>query len=269
MKKLLLTIILSTVALTGARAQFTHYELTFGTGIASTCDELISRSGIVALNVGPAFHYSFQNMQMAFADNMYLEIFPNLSRRGGRWEQVWQDMHSLRRGYYHAWFLQCPVTVGYKFELPIRAAGHNVGLFVGPAPSVGLFGRYWDRQVTPGYPQADVNYDTDRSPNKKDSHIYKHIRRWDVSLLCGATYRRNNLTVNLYYDHGFAPLLYQEDALISSTTSATTQSGNNTSKGGTSTSDPSTGFADATTRNAFTGTHQALILSLAYHLPLR
>ncbi|MBQ9473245.1 MAG: PorT family protein [Bacteroidales bacterium] len=275
MKRLLFILCFAVGTITGARGQFTHYEMTFGVGLGSTCDELFSKSAIAALNIGPAFHYSFQDMQAFFADNLYMEIFPNLARRGGRWEQVWYDMGSIRKGYYHAWYLQCPVTLGYKFELPIRQAGHNVGLFIGPAPSIGLLGRFWDRQVSPGMPQTDVNYDTDRDPDKKITHVFKHIRRWDVSLLFGATYRHRNLTVNLYYDHGFAPLLYQEDALgTSSSASNNNNTGNNNNNNdgqqGKGSSDGSTNdFSSGKTRNAFTGTHQSLILSAAYHLPLR
>ena len=253
----------------GVRGQFTHYEMTFGTGFGSTCDELVSHSSIMALNIGPAFHYSFADAMAAFfADNLYMEIYPNLARRGGKWQQVWYEMRSIRTGYYHAWFLQCPVTVGYKFELPIRQAGHNVGLFIGPAPSIGLLGKFWDRHVSPGMPQPDVNYDTDRDPDRKVRHIYQHIRRWDFSLICGATYRRRNLTVNLYYDHGFAPLLYQADALENNVTNTTTQGGGNNNNQSKNIDGSTNDFGSGNTRNAFTGTHQSLIISLAYHLPL-
>ena len=263
MKKLIL---LSTFALLvhfSAQAQFTRYGAQMGAGVAYVTDDLLLSAPIMGFQLGGYVDYEFTNWKNPWAENLYLRFGLNFTRRGTKLEQVWVLQKSIRQSFIHNWYAQIPVIVGFRYEIPSLPAGNYVNFFFGPEFNVGLFGRYWDRQVTPGYPQADVNYDTDRSPNKKDSHIYKHIRRWDVSLLCGATYRRNNLTVNLYYDHGFAPLLYQEDALISSTTSATTQSGNDTSKGGTSTSDPSTGFADATTRNAFTGTHQALILSLA------
>ena len=278
MRKLFAVIFLVIGVAVGVRAQLTHVELTLGSGICTNGEELFGKESIIALNIGPAFHVSFQNLKRSYADNLYVELFPNIARRGGKWHQEWPNIGTVRDGYIHALYLQCPVTAGYKFELPIRKPGHDVGFFIGPAFSLGFGGRYRDEQVTPDYTQQEVNYNITDFSDKSVKHPFKHFRRYDVSLMYGATYRHNSFTVNMYYDFGLIPLKYKTDALPTSISTANTHGNNNNNNNNNN--NGTTGQQNQTSenntvsrkepkeRNAFANTNRALMVSVAYHLSM-
>lgn len=235
-----------------AHAQFTDWGVRFGLGAATISDDLLTRSPIMAMDMGGYFNYGFQNSSAFWSDNLYLQMGMNYIRRGARFEQVWPMQRSYREGFYHLNYIEIPVLAAWKMELPLREADHYASFYVGPAFNVGLFGRIWDRHVTPGFPQTSVNYDTYESSNPSDKKAFKHMRRFDISSRIGIGYKHNTLTVDLFWEHGFIALMEEEDVL------RTLDSQNNTN---------TTNTVDNI--NPYTGVHNALVLSVGYTLPLR
>ena len=163
-------------------------------------------------------------------------------------------MHSIRQGFYHNWYAQIPVFAGFKYEIPQLPAGNFVSFYLGPTFNVGLFGRLWDRKVTPGMPQHSNNYDTYVTGNKDDRRSFKHMRRIDVGVVLGVAYQWHNFTFDLYFDHGFIALMKKDDVLNG------VVYGNETTTETTTTTEEN--------RNAYTGTNQAIMLGIGYQLPI-
>ena len=200
---------------TTARAQFDDYGVKFGLGTATLADDLATKSPILGVNVGGYVNYTFKHSPTALAEIFYLQTGLNLVRRGNIFEENFENGNTLsfREGYHHAYYLQLPILAGVHFELPVREAGHVVGFYLGPAVSYGLFGRYADRMITPGYTSRAANYDVNFSGTAADRALFNHITRMDVSAILGLSYEHGDYTFSLFVDHGFIAVSEGTDVL--------------------------------------------------------
>jgi len=205
MKKLLIFSLIGLMALMGniARAQFSDYGVRIGLGHATIDDDMTTKSGILGTSLGGYINYNFDNTILE--EVLYLQSGVNFIRRGCNFEEVNQTGTNLmvRDGSIHAWYMQIPILVGIHFELPVREVGHTVGFFLGPAVSVGLFGPYKERKVTPFVSSPSANYDLSIHGTPSDRNAFSHINRIDVSALLGVSYERGDFTITAYLDHGF------------------------------------------------------------------
>ena len=227
----------------GAQAQFADYGVRAGLGVATISDDLSTKSPILGAGVGGYINYTFVNTQTIFGEFVYLQSGLNLNRRGSNFHEVLENENtmSVRDGYYHAYYLQLPLLVGFRLELPIRQSGHIAGIIVGPAFNVGLFGRYKDRMVSPGNPSSIANYDNSiiNTPSftisdnmseaevaavraaevaakveaRRQRQVFNHMRRLDVGVIVGFTYQFGPWSAMLYMDHGFMATSTEPDIL--------------------------------------------------------
>ncbi|MBQ9639814.1 MAG: hypothetical protein IJV22_09720 [Bacteroidales bacterium] len=232
-----------------AQAQLTHYGARFGLGPSYVGDDLITSSPIVGMDLGAYVNYGFTEAKSFWADNLYLQAGFNIVRRGTNFKQELKLMQSIRTGYFHLWYAQIPILACWRYELPTRVPGNIVNLYVGPSFSVGLFGRLWDRQITPGAPQESINYDTYITEGKDARRAFKHARRLDVALRTGVGYQKGPYRFDLFWEHGFVALMKRDDIL------------NNLDK----MLYPS---VDIKNRNSYTGSLNSFILSVSYELPI-
>lgn len=238
-----------------AQAQLTHYGARVALGASVVSDDLLTTTPIVGGNLGGFANFSLPNSTSAFSDNLYFQTGLYLTRRGSHFEQVLKGMKSYREGAYRAWYAQIPVLVCWRWEMPLDVADQYLNFYVGPALNVGLFGDLWDRQVTPGYPQESVNYDTHITGTKDDRKIFKNIRRIDVSLTAGVGYQHGNFTYDFYWDHGFVPLRKETDVLNALERSNYEQTTTTTTK--------------PKERNSYTGVHNIFMVGIGYLVPLQ
>ena len=231
------------MGLMGAQAQFADYGVRAGLGLATISDDLSTKSPILGATVGGYINYSFRNTQTILGEFLYLQSGLNLNRRGSNFHEVLENENTLsvRDGYYHAYYLQMPLLVGFHFELPIRSSGHRAGIIVGPAFNVGLFGRYKDRMVSPGNPSSIANYDNSiintpsftisdnmseaevaavraaevaaKAEARRQRAVFNHLRRLDVGVVVGFTYEYGPWSAMLYMDHGFIATSTEPDIL--------------------------------------------------------
>ena len=217
MKKILFLSLIGLLGLTGnmARAQFADYGVKGGLGLATISDDLSTKSPILGATVGGYINFTFHNTETILGEFLYLQSGLNLNRRGSNFHEVLENENTLsvRDGYYHAYYLQLPVLVGLRLELPIRQPGHIAGIIVGPAVNYGLFGRCKDRMITPGNPSAATNYDYDITGTAKDRAVFNHLERFDVSVIAGFTYEYGPWKAMLYLDHGFMATSTEPDIL--------------------------------------------------------
>lgn len=212
MKKLFLLLTFALLVPVASRAQFTRFGAQLGNGVSYVSDDLLLSKPIFGFQLGGYVDYEFTNWKNPWSENLYIRIGLNFTRRGTQLEQVWVLQKSIRQSFLHNWYAQIPVYVGFRYEIPSLLAGNYVNFFFGPTFNVGLYGRYRDRQVMPGMPQASNNYDTFVTGTKDDRSSFKHIRRFDGSVV-GAGYQWRNYSVDLIWDHGFVPLLRKDDVL--------------------------------------------------------
>lgn len=211
-----IAVLAATLAAPGAaRAQFGDYGVRGAIGMATISDDLSTKSPILGAGLGAYINYTFASSQAAFSEVFYLQSGLWLNRRGSDFEVKLEQGNSLcvREGYYHAYYAQLPVLACFRFELPIRKAGHLVGAFLGPAVNFGLFGRYKDSMVSPGLSDPSVNYNTDLDGPASDRAVFNHLRRLDVSAVAGLTYEHGDFGVSLYVDHGFIATSTETDVL--------------------------------------------------------
>lgn len=217
MKKILILGLMGFMGLMGniAQAQFGDYGVKVGFGTATIDDDLSTKSPVLGVNLGGYINYTFAQSESILAEIFYLQSGLNIIHRGSNFEEIHEHANDLmeRRGYYHAWYAQLPLLAGVHMELPIRQAGHVVGLYLGPALNVGLFGRYYDRKATPFNPSYTANYDTDVHGTASDRAVFNHISRLDVSAIVGFSYEYGNLTVSLFIENGFIATSEGEDVL--------------------------------------------------------
>lgn len=227
----------------GAQAQFADYGVRAGLGVATISDDLSTKSPILGAGVGGYINYTFVNTQTILGEFLYLQSGLNLNRRGSNFHEVLENENtmSVRDGYYHAYYLQLPLLVGFRLELPIRSSGHVVGIIAGPTVNLGLFGRYKDRMVSPGNPSSIANYDNSiiNTPSftisdnmseaevaavraaevaakveaRRQRQVFNHMRRLDVGVIVGFTYQFGPWSAMLYMDHGFMATSTEPDIL--------------------------------------------------------
>ena len=197
------------------QAQFGDYGVRASAGLATISDDLSTKSPILGAGVGGYINYTFHNSQTVAGELLYLQSGLNLNRRGSNFHEVLENENTLsvRDGYYHAYYLQLPILVGFHLELPVRQPGHIAGLVLGPAVNYGLFGRCKDRVVTPGNPSPATNYDYDITGTAKDRAVFNHLKRLDVSVIVGFTYEYGPWRAMLYLDHGFMATSTEPDIL--------------------------------------------------------
>ncbi|MBP5190230.1 MAG: PorT family protein [Bacteroidales bacterium] len=259
MKKILTLLAFAVILQFPAKAQFVHYGARIANGAAYVADDLLTHTPIFGFSIGGYVDYMFTEWKNPWAENIYLQTGLNITRRGTNFQQVFVNMLSIRQGFFHNWYAQIPIIAGFKYEIPQLPAGNYVNFFLGPTVNVGLFGRLWDRQVTPGMPQSSNNYDTFVTGSKSDRSSFKHQRRIDVGLVLGVGYQWHNFTFDLYMDHGFVALMKKDDVLapFDQTQNQNNQNGN-TTQNNTKPED----------RNAYTGTNNAFMLAIGYQLPI-
>lgn len=245
MKKILFLGLIGLLSITGnmARAQFADYGVRVGAGLATISDDLSTKSPIIGATVGGYINFTFHNTQSIAGEFLYLQSGLNLNRRGSNFHEVLENENTLsvRDGFYHAYYLQLPVLVGFRLELPVREPGHIAGIFVGPAVNYGLFGRCKDRVVTPGNPSPATNYDNSiintpsftisdnmseaevaavraaevaaKAEARRQRAVFNHLRRLDVGVVVGFTYEYGPWSAMLYMDHGFMATSTEPDIL--------------------------------------------------------
>lgn len=199
----------------GAQAQFGDYGVKVGIGLATMDDDLTSSTPILGASVGGYINYTFAQSESVLAETFFLQTGLNLTRRGGNFQEVLENGASLmfREGYYHSYYLQLPILACVHYELPIRSAGHVVGVFLGPAVSYGLFGSYGDRRITPGITSTSANYDVNFNGSPDDRKVFNHVNRLDVSAIFGFSYEYKKLRASIYIDHGFLATSEGDDIL--------------------------------------------------------
>lgn len=259
MKKILSLLAFAVLLQFPAKAQFVHYGARIANGASYVADDLLTHTPIFGFSIGGYVDYMFTEWKNPWSENIYLQTGLNITRRGTNFQQVFVNMLSIRQGFFHNWYAQIPIFAGFKYEIPQLPAGNYVNFFLGPTVNVGLFGSLWDRQVTPGMPQASNNYDTFVTGSKDDRSSFKNLRRFDVGLVLGVGYQWHNFTFDFYMDHGFIALMNKDDVLA-----PFDQSQNQTgSEGGNSQNNTT-----AKDRNAYTGTNNAFMIAVGYQLPI-
>jgi hypothetical protein len=196
------------------RAQW-QFGAKAGLGYATITDDLSTKSPILGATVGGFANLTFAKSQSMLAEIFYLQTGLNLNRRGSNFQVVMErdNTLSIREGYYHAYYAQIPILACVHMELPIRKAGHIVGVYLGPTINVGLFGRCKDRLVSPGISSYTGNYDLDIHGSAHDRAVFSHLKRFDLSAIVGASYEYKNYVVNLYVDYGFLPTSEETDII--------------------------------------------------------
>ena len=198
-----------------ANAQFGDYGVKAGFGLATMNDDLSTKAPVLGAMVGGYINYTFVKSKSVLEETFFLQTGLNLTRKGSNFQEHLENGASLmfREGYYHAYYLQLPILACVHYELPIRASGHVVGLFIGPSVSYGLFGRYADRKITPSVTSTTENYDIDLNGSDADRQVFNHLNRLDVSAIIGLSYEYKNLTASFYIDHGFLATSEGDDIL--------------------------------------------------------
>lgn len=255
MKKIIVLLALVAAVQMPMKAQFVHYGAQVAGGISYVADDQLTSSPVFAFTIGGYVDYMFTEWKNPWSENIYLRAGLNINRRGTNISQDLTLMNSMRRGFYHNFYAQIPIIVGFRYELPQLPAGNYINIFIGPSFNVGLFGRRWDRQVTLQMPQESRNYDTYITGTKDDRASFKHIRRLDASVLFGVGYQWHNITVDLYLDHGFVPLVKMSDVLAPYDEVQNITEENMTPQ-------------QKAERNAYLGTNQAFMISIGYQLPI-
>lgn len=215
MKKIFLLGLLSFMGIMGAQAQFGGYGVTAGVGLATIDDDLGTKSPILGASIGGYITYTFAKSESVLEETFFLQTGLNLVRKGGTFEEVLENGASLmyREGFYHAYYLELPILACVHYELPIRANGHVVGVFLGPAVSYGLFGRYGDRKITPGVASPSANYDVNFNGTQEARQVFNHLNRFDVSAIFGFSYEYKRFKASIYVDRGFLATSEGDDIL--------------------------------------------------------
>ena len=197
------------------QAQFSDYGVRVGLGLATMDDDLSTSAPILGATLGGYVTYTFAKSESMLQETFFLQSGLNLNRRGSNFEETLENGSNLmhREGYYHAYYLQLPILVGIHYELPIRASGHVLGIFVGPQVSFGLFGRYGDRKITPSIPSSAANYDVNFNGSEESRQVFNHINRFDVGAIFGISYEYKEFTASLYIDRGFLATSEGDDVL--------------------------------------------------------
>lgn len=216
MKRFFTVMVLGLLLTPAVQAQINRYGVSVGFGTATLADDLSTKSPILGMNIGGFIEYDFGNMRSILTDRFYLRTGLNFARRGHNFEEIYEMSTSMsyRLGSIHAWYAQIPVLACFRYELPVRTAGHYVNAYVGPSFSFGLFGAYRDRKVSPYMPQDNMNYDTYVTEPDSERKTFNHISRPDVSVIFGLGYgHKSTWAVDLIFDYGFLATSVSSDAL--------------------------------------------------------
>lgn len=210
MKKIIFLITFASLTVFTAQAQISSFGLHLGGGLSRLSDDIISNGCTMGAAVGAFVTYDFSNAHSVIANHFYLQSGLNMVRRGGHDKGVFvvADGVSLtRKGSVEAWYLQLPVLASFRWELPIRHAGHYITACIGPAVSYGLFGSYDFDQNDSGQENSSMNI------HINDDKAFDHIKRFDVSVLMGIGYQYRNWFARVYMDYGFLAIDEGEDIL--------------------------------------------------------
>lgn len=207
MKKILVTLTLLVTLSFAAQAQFLNYGFRGGVGMGVHVDDIATNRPILASNLGGFVSFGFTNSESVIGQNLMLQTGLSLIGRGSKFEEVLDKVMSIREGVYRAYYVQLPILVTYRQELPIREPGHFGFVSLGPAVNYGLFGWADDRKMSRGYPQTDWNYRIEDDP------VFNHLNRLDVSFLLGVGYEWQDLSVMLQLDYGFLAVKNEVDVL--------------------------------------------------------
>ena len=185
-----------------AHAQFGDYGVRIGLGHATIDDDMTTKSGLMGAGIGGYINYNFTGTVLE--EFFYLQSGLSFNRRGCSFEEILENGTNImiREGYIHSWYAQIPVLACIHFELPVREVGHTVGFFLGPAVSIGVFGPYSERKVTPFVSALDANYDLRIHGTAADRDVFSHLNRIDINALLGLTYERGDFTFSAYIDRG-------------------------------------------------------------------
>ena len=198
------------------QAQFGDYGVKVGFGMATIEDNLSTKSPIVGMNFGGFINYTFVESESVLAEIFYLQSGLNFIRRGNTFEEKLENNNILayRSGYNHAWYAQIPILACVHMELPLRQSGHIVGLYLGPAINVGLFGVHHDRMFSHSTPSLLANYDNSIEGSGPSRAVFDgHFGRIDVSAIVGLTYEYSNFVFSLYVEHGFVAAMHEDDII--------------------------------------------------------
>ena len=237
MKKILIALTLFVTLTVTAQAQFLNFGFREGVGMGVHIDDLADNSPILAANIGGFVTFGFTNSQSMLGEYLRLQTGLNLIRRGSKFQEVLDDIMSIRRGTYDAWYVQLPILALLRYELPVREPGHFALLSFGPAVNYGLFGKLQDRKITPRLPQSDWNYDV-------NVNVFDVLDPLDVDFILGVGYEFQDLSVMLQLDYGFRAVSTEPDAL-------------NISQ------------EDKVIKNVPMGNNFALLLTVGYQFPIR
>ena len=215
MKRIILTAILLLCTCIVAEAQWARYGFRVGAGASHIFDDISSVSPVFGAGAGIFVDYGFENAKIAWNTNLYLELGVNFRRSGGNLQELINVDNNLtiRESYYHTYYAQIPIMLGFKYEIPVRRAGHYINVLFGPAFSAGIWGTYRDRKVSPYNPHANANYDNYAVDDNEARSAFKYIRRFDADAIIMVGYHYRQFMLDLVFDFGFVPVGPEDDAL--------------------------------------------------------
>ena len=215
MKKILLILTLLTATIGVANAQWARWGAKAGAGVSMIHDDISSTSPILGGFAGIYVDYGFENAKIAWNTNLYLQFGVNFTRKGGNFQELfkYENELSIREGFYHNYYAQVPVLLGFKFEMPVKHAGHYVNILFGPAFSAGVYGKYRWRTITTYNPQAGANSDNYGTDDKSARNSFSFVNRFDANLIVSVGYHYRHLMLDLVFDYGFIPVRPEEDAI--------------------------------------------------------
>ena len=215
MKRIILTATLLLFASLSVQAQWARYGFRVGAGASHIFDDISSVSPVFGAGAGIFVDYGFENAKISWNTNLYLQFGLNFRRSGGNLQELINEDNNLtiRESYYHTYYAQIPILLGFKYEIPIRRAGHYINVLFGPAFSAGLYGKYRNRQVSPYNPHSNANYDNYSADNYAARDAFKYIRRFDADAIVSIGYHYRQYMIDFIFDFGFVPISPEDDAL--------------------------------------------------------
>ena len=215
MKKIIFTLTILLAISQTVEAQWARYGFRLGAGASHVFDDISSVSPVFGAGVGAFIDYGFENAKIAWNTNLYLEFGVNFVRKGGNQQELVNHDNNLsvRECYYHTYYAQVPILLGFKYEIPVRHAGHYINVLFGPAFSAGVYGKYRDRKISPYNPHANANYDNYAIDDYAARDAFKYIRRFDADAIVSIGYHYRHFMFDLIFDFGFVPICPTDDAI--------------------------------------------------------
>ena len=182
-----------------AQAQWARYGFRVSAGAAHIFDDISSVSPVLGAGAGIFVDYGFEKAKIAWNTNLYLQFGVNFVRKGGNLQELINEDNNLtvRESYYHTYYAQIPLLLGFKYEIPVRHAGHYINFLFGPAFSAGCFGEYRNTKISPFSPHANASYDNWAEDDyaARKAFNYRHFM------------------IDVIFDFGFIPIAPEDDAL--------------------------------------------------------